>query len=119
MTVCNMSIEAGARGGMVAPDDTTFAYMKGREFAPKSEHWNKALAFWHSLPTDEGARFDREVALDAKALAPMVTWGTSPEEGAPITAAVPDPATASDADKRAHMEQALRYMGLTPGTPLQ
>jgi 3-isopropylmalate/(R)-2-methylmalate dehydratase large subunit len=119
MTVCNMSIEAGARAGMVAPDDTTFAYMKGREFAPKGEHWNKALAFWRSLPTDAGARFDREVTLDAKVLAPMVTWGTSPEEGAPITAAVPDPATAVDADKRAHMEQALRYMDLSPGTPLQ
>jgi 3-isopropylmalate/(R)-2-methylmalate dehydratase large subunit len=119
LTVCNMSIEAGARSGMVAPDDTTFAYMEGREFAPKGAHWDKALAFWRTLPSDDGARFDREVTLNADDLVPMVTWGTSPEEAAPITAVVPDPATAADADKRAHMEQALRYMGLTPGTKLE
>jgi len=119
LTVCNMSIEAGARAGMIAPDDTTFAYMEGREFAPKGAHWNQALAFWRTLPSDDGARFDREVALDANELAPMVTWGTSPEEAVPITAAVPDPASATDADRRAHMEQALHYMGLTPGTKLE
>ena len=119
LTVCNMSIEAGARTGMVAPDETTCTYLEGREFSPKGEHWEQALAFWRSLPSDEGARFDRDVTLDAATLAPMVTWGTSPEEGAPITAAVPDPASASDPDKRAHMEQALRYMDLTPGTRLE
>ena len=119
MTVCNMSIEAGARCGMVAPDDTTYAYLAGREFTPRGAHWDQALAFWHGLPSDEGARFDREVTLDAPALVPMVTWGTSPEEAVPVTAVVPDPATASDPDKRAHMEQALRYMELAPGMPLQ
>ncbi len=119
LTVCNMSIEAGARAGMIAPDDTTFAYLKGREFAPKDAHWELALAFWRSLPSDDGAHFDQEVALNAQELVPMVTWGTSPEEAAPITAVVPDPATATNADRRAHMEQALRYMELTPGTKLE
>jgi len=119
LTVCNMSIEAGARAGMVAPDEKTYAWLEGREFSPTGTHWEKALAFWHSLPTDDDARFDREVALEAATLAPMVTWGTSPEEAASITTAVPDPASAGDADKRAHMEQALRYMELKPGTPLE
>ncbi len=119
LTVCNMSIEAGARAGMIAPDEKTCAWLEGREFSPTGTHWDKALAFWRSLPTDDGARFDREVTLDAATLAPMVTWGTSPEEAASITTAVPDPASTGDADKRAHMEQALRYMELTPGTPLE
>ena len=119
LTVCNMSIEAGARAGMIAPDEKTYAYLEGREFSPKGAHWDQALAFWRSLPTDDGARFDREVTLAATTLAPMVTWGTSPEEAASIAAAVPDPASAGDADKRAHMEQALRYMNLTPGTRLE
>jgi 3-isopropylmalate/(R)-2-methylmalate dehydratase large subunit len=119
MTVCNMSIEAGARAGMVAPDDKTFAYLEGREFAPRGDDWKKAVAFWRTLATDEGARFDREVTLEAQTLAPMVTWGTSPEEAAMITAAVPDPAAAPDSDKRAHAAQALAYMGLKPGTPLE
>jgi 3-isopropylmalate/(R)-2-methylmalate dehydratase large subunit len=118
MTVCNMSIEAGARAGMVAPDDTTFQYLAGREYAPQGADWDRAVKYWRTLPTDAGAGFDREVALDAGALAPMVTWGTSPEEAAPVTAAVPDPARMVDPDKRAHAEQALTYMGLTPGTPL-
>ena len=118
LTVCNMSIEAGARAGMIAPDDTTFAYLEGREFAPKAAHWDTALAFWRSLPSDAGARFDLEVTLNATTLAPMVTWGTSPEEAVPVGAVVPDPATADNADQRAHMEQALRYQALTPGTPL-
>ena len=118
LTVCNMATELGARSGMVAPDDTTYTYLAGREFAPKGSHWDKALQFWRSLPTDDGARFDREVTLAAAQLAPMVTWGTSPEEAISINAAVPDPASAGDANKRSHMEQALRYMELTPGTPV-
>jgi 3-isopropylmalate/(R)-2-methylmalate dehydratase large subunit len=118
LTVCNMAIEAGARSGMIAPDDTTYAYLNGREFAPKGALWDQALAYWRTLPSDEGARFDLEVKLDAAALAPMVTWGTSPEEAVAITGVVPDPMTATDKDKRAHMEQALRYMDLKPGTPL-
>jgi 3-isopropylmalate/(R)-2-methylmalate dehydratase large subunit len=116
LTVCNMSIEAGARAGMVAPDDRTFAYLEGRDFSPKGAHWEQALKFWRSLPSDEGARFDCEVSLDASALEPMVTWGTNPEEAVAVTAVVPDPATAASADKRAHMEQALQYMDLKPGT---
>jgi len=118
MTVCNMAIEAGARSGMIAPDDTTCVYLKGREFAPKGALWDQALTYWRTLPTDDGARFDLEVKLDAAALAPMVTWGTSPEEAVSITGVVPDPTTATDKDKRAHMEQALHYMDLKPGTPL-
>ncbi len=119
MTVCNMSIEAGARAGMVAPDDTTFEYLTGRDFTPRGAHWDQALALWRTLPSDDGATFDREVRLDAGALEPMVTWGTSPEDALPVSAVVPDPATATDADRRARMEQALRYTGLAPGTPLQ
>jgi 3-isopropylmalate/(R)-2-methylmalate dehydratase large subunit len=118
MTICNMSIEAGARAGMVAPDDTTFAYLEGRPFAPRGEQWAQALAFWKSLPSDPGARFDREVELSAADIAPTVTWGTSPQDAAPITARVPDPAQASDAMRRQSMERALAYMGLVPGTPL-
>jgi 3-isopropylmalate/(R)-2-methylmalate dehydratase large subunit len=118
LTVCNMSIEAGARAGMVAPDDKTFAYLEGREFAPKAALWEQALKFWRSLPTDDGARFDREVTLDVTRLEPMVTWGTNPEEAVAVTAVVPDPSTATDPDKRGHMEQALQYMELKPGTPV-
>jgi 3-isopropylmalate/(R)-2-methylmalate dehydratase large subunit len=118
LTVCNMSIEAGARAGMVAPDDTTFAYLKGRPFAPKGADWDKAVAYWRTLPSDPDASFDREIRLEAAAIAPMVTWGTSPETAAPITARVPDPRETPDPDRRAAMERALSYMGLTPGTPL-
>ena len=118
MTVCNMSIEAGARAGMVAPDDATFRYLAGREYAPKGPLWDAALAHWRTLPSDDGARFDREVALDAAAIEPMVTWGTNPEEAAPITGRVPDPASMTDAAKRSHAEQALAYIGLTPLTKL-
>jgi 3-isopropylmalate/(R)-2-methylmalate dehydratase large subunit len=113
-----MSIEAGARAGMVAPDDTTFQYLAGRMYAPKGADWDRAVAYWRTLATEDGATFDREVELDAATLAPMVTWGTSPEEALPVTAAVPDPARMDDANKRQHAEQALTYMGLTPGTPL-
>ena len=118
MTVCNMSIEAGARAGMVAPDDTTYAYLAGRPYAPKDAVWARALAYWQSLPSDPGAVFDREVSLEAAQIAPTVTWGTSPQDALPITARVPDPATVGDSVRRASMERALAYMGLTPGTPL-
>ena len=117
-TVCNMSIEAGGRAGMIAPDETTIAYLEGRPYAPKGPDWEKAVAFWRSLPSDPGARFDREVALDGDAIAPMLTWGTSPEDAAPITAHVPDPGAIADSERRAAMAKALDYMGLTPGTAL-
>jgi 3-isopropylmalate/(R)-2-methylmalate dehydratase large subunit len=118
LTVCNMSIEAGARAGMVAPDDATFAYLHGRPYAPKDADWDRALAYWRSLVSDAHASFDREVGLDAAEIAPMVTWGTSPESAAPITGRVPDPAQARDAERRAAMERALAYMDLEPGTAL-
>jgi len=118
LTVCNMSIEAGARAGMVAPDDTTYAYLAGRPYAPRGAAWDAAVARWRSLPTDEDAAFDREVQLDAGDIAPMVTWGNSPEEALPIDACVPDPASVADAERRAAMERTLDYMGLAPGTPL-
>ena len=110
-TVCNMSIEAGARAGMVAPDDTTFEYLAGRPFAPKGAEWNRMLGLWRALPTDRGAQFDREVSLDASRIEPMVTWGTSPEDALPISGRVPDPRNES-------MHRSLDYMGLSPGTPL-
>jgi 3-isopropylmalate/(R)-2-methylmalate dehydratase large subunit len=118
MTVCNMSIEAGARAGMVAPDETTFAYLEGRPFAPKGDAWGTALAAWKALPSDPGAPFDRDVALAAGEIAPTVTWGTSPQDALPITGRVPDPAAVGDAARRSSMERALAYMGLEPGTPL-
>jgi 3-isopropylmalate/(R)-2-methylmalate dehydratase large subunit len=118
LTVCNMSIEAGARAGMVAPDDTTFGYLHGRPYAPKGADWDKALAYWRSLPSDADAQFDREIRLDAGDIAPTVTWGTSPEAAAPITDRVPDPASEPDAARRDSMARALAYMDLRPGTPL-
>ena len=118
MTVCNMSIEAGARAGMVAPDDTTFAYVDGRPYAPRGETWAAAVAYWRTLPSDDEAVFDREVVMDAADLAPMVTWGTSPEQVAPIDGRVPDPSAAVDAAQRDAMIRALDYMDLTPGTPI-
>jgi 3-isopropylmalate/(R)-2-methylmalate dehydratase large subunit len=118
LTICNMSIEAGARAGMVAPDDTTYAYLHGRPYAPKGADWEQALAGWRALPSDQEAQFDREAHLDASEIAPMVTWGTSPEAAAPITGAVPDPAAVPDAARRQAMESSLAYMGLTPGSPL-
>jgi 3-isopropylmalate/(R)-2-methylmalate dehydratase large subunit len=118
LTVCNMSIEAGARAGMVAPDDTTYAYLNGRPLAPHGAKWDRAIAFWRSLPSDEAAVFDREVVLDAAAIEPMLTWGTSPEDAIGIGARVPDPADAPDAVRRAAMRGALDYIGLAPGTPL-
>ncbi len=118
LTVCNMSIEAGARAGTVAPDDTAFAYLADRPYAPKGADWDKALALWRSLPSDADARFDREVHLDAAEIAPMVTWGTSPEAAAPISARIPDPADEPDAARRDNMERALAYMDLKPGMAL-
>ena len=117
LTVCNMSIEAGGRAGMVAPDDSTIAYLKGRPFAPKEAEWDKAVAFWRSVPSDEGATFDREVTLQASEIVPMLTWGTSPEDALPITGRVPSPA-AADAAKQDGIKRALDYMDLVPGTPL-
>jgi 3-isopropylmalate/(R)-2-methylmalate dehydratase large subunit len=119
MTVSNMSIEWGARAGMVAPDETTFAYLAGREYAPQGEAWDEAVAYWRTLATDEGAVFDTEVTLDAGAITPFVTWGTNPGQGAPLSAAVPDPDSFdSEADRNA-AARALEYMALTPGTPLR
>jgi 3-isopropylmalate/(R)-2-methylmalate dehydratase large subunit len=118
LTVCNMSIEAGARAGMIAPDETTFAYLEGRPFAPEGAAWDEALAFWRALPTDPGAKFDREVEIAAADVAPMATWGTSPEHAAPITGKIPDPDRAPDAERRAGWQSALAYMDLKPGTPI-
>jgi 3-isopropylmalate/(R)-2-methylmalate dehydratase large subunit len=118
MTVCNMSIEAGARWGTIAPDETTFDYLAGRPYAPKGADWDAAVAFWKTLPSDPEARFDREVALDATLCAPMVTWGTSPEQVAAIGGVVPDPRNAKDEKESAQISGAIDYMGLTPGMPL-
>ena len=118
MTVCNMSIEAGARAGMIAPDETTFEYLKGRPYAPSGAAWEQAVEYWRTLPSDVGAAFDREVTLAAADIAPMVTWGTSPEDALPITGRVPDPADEPDAAKRTAMEGSLDYMGLAPGAAL-
>ena len=118
MTVCNMSIEAGARAGLIAPDETTFAYIKGRPMAPKAGKWEQALAWWKTLPSDAGARYDREVTLPVGEIAPQVTWGTSPEDVLPVTATVPAPESARDEAKRAGIERSLKYMGLTAGQKL-
>ncbi|HEX7073369.1 MAG TPA: 3-isopropylmalate dehydratase large subunit [Hyphomicrobiaceae bacterium] len=118
MTVCNMSIEAGARAGMIAPDEKTFEYIKGRPKAPKGAAWDMAMRYWETLHSDEGAVFDREVKLDAANLPPVVTWGTSPEDVVSVTGVVPDPDSVADEAKRASMKRALEYMGLTPGTKI-
>jgi 3-isopropylmalate/(R)-2-methylmalate dehydratase large subunit len=118
MTLCNMSIEAGARAGMVAPDDTTFEYLQGRPHAPQGAEWDSAVANWRSLPTDSDATFDAEVVIDASTLSPFVTWGTNPGQGLPLSASVPSPDEAVDDVDRVAIEQALEYMDLTPGTPL-
>jgi 3-isopropylmalate/(R)-2-methylmalate dehydratase large subunit len=118
MTVCNMSIEAAARAGMIAPDDPTYEWLAGRPFAPSGAAWDSALARWRALPSDAEALFDREVHIDASELAPMVTWGNSPEDALPISARIPDPAAAPDAQRRETMKKSLAYMGLTPGMAL-
>jgi 3-isopropylmalate/(R)-2-methylmalate dehydratase large subunit len=119
MTVCNMSIEAGARAGMIAPDDTTFAYLEGLDHAPKGAAWDEALSVWRGLPTDDGARFDRDVTIDASALTPFVTWGTNPGQVASIDGAVPDPAAIDDDADQDAADRALDYMGLIAGTPIR
>jgi 3-isopropylmalate/(R)-2-methylmalate dehydratase large subunit len=119
MTLCNMSIEAGARAGMIAPDATTFEYVAGRPHAPTGRDWDAAVDYWRSLVTDEDAEFDTEVVIDAADLAPFVTWGTNPGQGAPLSASVPSPDDARDDTERVAIERALEYMALTPGTPLK
>ena len=121
MSICNMSIEAGARAGMIAPDQTTYDYLKGRPLAPKtdSNEWKKAVNYWNSLKSDEGASYDTEVFIDAKDIAPTVSWGTSPQDVVPITGVVPSPDDFSDSNKKASAERALEYMGLTPGTKME
>src|SRR4051794_14474967 len=119
MTVCNMSIEAGARAGLVAPDDKTFAYLEGRRFAPKLADWEAALEYWRSLPTDDGAAFDKEIVLDAAALEPFVSWGTNPAQVIELSGAVPSPDDFLDASARDAAARALTYMGLEAGTPLK
>src|SRR5690606_18476535 len=116
MTVCNMSIEGGARAGVIAPDEKTYAFIKGRPKAPKGQAWDMAVKYWDTLYSDDGAHFDREVKLDAAKLPPIVSWGTSPEDVISIAGAVPNPEDVSDENKRASMKRALEYMGLTPGT---
>src|ERR1700761_1345585 len=118
LTVCNMSIEAGARAGLVAPDETTFAYLKDKPHAPQGADWDTAVEYWRSLPTDPDATFDHEVTLDATQLTPYVTWGTNPGQALPLSSSVPDPADISNADERAAAERAPRFQGLAPGPPL-
>ena len=119
MTIANMSIEWGAKAGMIAPDETTFAYLKGRPHAPQGADWDAAVAWWRTLPTDEGATFDAEVTLDASRITPFVTWGTNPGQGAPLGSAVPDPEEFVTDSERTAARRALEYMDLTPGTPLR
>ncbi len=118
MTICNMSIEGGARAGLIAPDETTFAYIKGKPFAPQGADWDKAVARWRQLPSDDGAVFDRSVDLDASLLEPMITFGTNPGMGIPISASVPDPAVISDPTQRMTLQRSLEYMDIEPGRPL-
>jgi 3-isopropylmalate/(R)-2-methylmalate dehydratase large subunit len=119
MTVCNMSIEAGARAGMIAPDDTTFEYLKGKPYAPTGADWDDAVAAWRALRTDDDATYDVEVDLDAAELTPFVTWGTNPGQGLPLSASVPDPERIPNENDRVAAEKALTYMGLVAGTPLR
>ncbi|KAI0092591.1 aconitase family-domain-containing protein [Irpex rosettiformis] len=119
MSICNMSIEGGARAGMIAPDQITFDYLRNRPLAPKGEEWDRAEAYWRTLKTDEGAKFDSEVNIRAEDIIPTVTWGTSPQDVVPITGSVPDPSTIQDPIKRVSIERSLKYMGLTPNTPIE
>ncbi|MET0191022.1 MAG: 3-isopropylmalate dehydratase large subunit, partial [Pseudonocardia sediminis] len=119
MTICNMSIEAGARAGMIAPDETTFAYLKGRDRAPQGDAWDEAVTAWRELRTDDDASFDKVVDIDADTLTPFVTWGTNPGQGLPLSENVPDPAAIADEGEAASTKKSLEYMGLTAGTPLR
>jgi 3-isopropylmalate/(R)-2-methylmalate dehydratase large subunit len=119
MTICNMSIEAGARAGMIAPDETTFAYVEGRPRAPEGQAWREAVAYWRTLVTDDDAQFDAEVVIDAGELTPFVTWGTNPGQGVPLSANVPQPSDFTDPVQRAAASKALEYMGLEAGTPMR
>ncbi len=119
MTICNMSIEAGARAGMIAPDQTTFDYVQGREMAPTGADWDEAVAYWKTLPTDEGAEFDKVVTIDGSSLTPFITWGTNPGQGLPLSGNVPHPEDFTNDNDKASAEKALQYMDLTPGTPLR
>jgi 3-isopropylmalate/(R)-2-methylmalate dehydratase large subunit len=119
MTVCNMSIEAGARAGMIAPDDTTYAYLEGRHFAPRGEAFEEAVAYWKTLPTDAGASFDRELELSVSGLAPQVSWGTSPGMVTDVTGEIPDPESIGDENARKAARRAIEYMGLTPGMAIR
>src|SRR5262249_20919484 len=118
MTICNMSIEAGARAGMIAPDDATYEFLADRPFSPQSRAWDEALKYWRTLPSDAEAKFAKEVEIDAARVAPMVTWGTNPEQALPITERVPDPAQEPNTERRTEYGKALSYMGLQPGMPL-
>jgi 3-isopropylmalate/(R)-2-methylmalate dehydratase large subunit len=119
MTLCNMSIEWGAKAGLVAPDQTTFDYLHGRPNAPSGQDWDAALSYWKTLPTDDDARFDNEIVLDASTMTPFVTWGTNPGHGVALGGVVPDPAELTDEDQRVTAQKALEYMGLEPGTPMR
>jgi 3-isopropylmalate/(R)-2-methylmalate dehydratase large subunit len=119
MTICNMSIEWGAKAGMIAPDETTFAYLKGREHAPVGEAWDAAVEYWKTLVTDEGAEYDTEIVIDASAVSPFITWGTNPGQGAPLDSAVPDPEEFVEETDRNAARRALEYMDLAPGTPFR
>ena len=119
MTICNMSIEAGARAGLIAPDQTTFDYLEGRDRAPQGDEWDAAVAYWRTLVTDDDATFDEVVTIDAATLSPFVTWGTNPGQGVPLSASVPSPDDYSDPSDRTATERALEYMGLTAGTPMK
>src|SRR5205807_2353823 len=119
MTLCNMSIEAGARAGLIAPDEITFSYLQGRRFVPPGEEWERAKSKWKMLRSDAGATFDSEVKIDCSRLAPYVTWGTNPAMAVPVTAQVPDPGTARNESQRRSMERALDYMGLRSGTSIE
>ena len=119
MTICNMSIEAGARAGLIAPDQTTFDYIKGRPYAPKDEDWNKAVAFWKSLPSDENANYDKEININAENITPQITWGTSPQDVAPVNGKVPNPDTIDDVNRKKAVERSLEYMGLEPNQEIE
>ena len=119
MTICNMSIEAGARAGLIAPDQTTFDYIEERPYAPKGENWDKAIEFWKSLPSDENAKYDKEINIKAEEISPQITWGTSPQDVVPINGKVPNPETIEDLNRKKAVERSLEYMGLEPDQEIE